>query len=100
MNVGALCGLSAALLCSFLPATRLLTILGNDFLIPFSIKFQQLSKKSGVPRFSIFIVTLITIFIIIIVPRNIIIEFVPLNLCFRMFVMVKNIFKLIKFKCK
>lgn len=59
MTVGSVCGLSGTLLAVFVPATRLLSSMSADNLLPLSL-LAHTSKKRGVPYYAILLCALIT----------------------------------------
>ncbi|KAI1727421.1 amino acid permease domain-containing protein [Ditylenchus destructor] len=96
MNVGSICGLTAALFCAFVPPTRLLCALSKDGLLPFQSNDGNMSKlygKGGSPRLAVVVVAFVVGLIIVLVPKVYLMYFIPLNVCLRLFAMAVLHFK-------
>uniref|UniRef100_A0A1I7VL82 AA_permease domain-containing protein n=1 Tax=Loa loa TaxID=7209 RepID=A0A1I7VL82_LOALO len=59
MAIGSVCGLSGTMLAIFVPATRILTSLCSDSLLPLSL-LAHTSKKRGVPYYAVLLCALVS----------------------------------------
>ncbi|KAK6103873.1 Amino acid permease family protein [Brugia pahangi] len=59
MTIGSVCGLSGTMLAIFVPATRILTSLCGDSLLPLSL-LAHTSKKRGVPYYAVLLCALLS----------------------------------------
>ncbi|EJW79293.1 hypothetical protein WUBG_09797, partial [Wuchereria bancrofti] len=59
MTIGSVCGLSGTMLAVFVPATRILTSLCGDSLLPLSL-LAHTSKKRGVPYYAVLLCALLS----------------------------------------
>ncbi|VDK42211.1 unnamed protein product [Gongylonema pulchrum] len=59
MTVGSVCGLSGTMLAIFVPATRLLSSMSSDSLLPLSL-LAHTSKKRGVPYHAVLLCAILT----------------------------------------
>lgn len=87
MTVGAVCGLSGAMLVVFLPASRLLSSLAFDRLLPCQC-ISHRSKKRGIPYLAVLV---IAIFSCALIPlkRDVFFDVMAFNIPIRMLLLVR-----------
>uniref|UniRef100_A0A915DW95 Amino acid permease/ SLC12A domain-containing protein n=1 Tax=Ditylenchus dipsaci TaxID=166011 RepID=A0A915DW95_9BILA len=96
MNVGSICGLASAVLCAYLPTTRIVCALAEDRLLPFQsskCKLNRLHGKGGSPRLAVLTTVFIVCLLVVLVPKPLMVQLIPLNLCFRLFSLAFLVFK-------
>jgi len=85
---GSVCALSGAIICAYLPSTRLLNAMGLDRLIPFGSVFGEINGKGGSPRAAVVLISVLASLVNVAVPKVVLARLIPLNVCLRLLLTV------------